>query len=101
MSFTCEKVETLTEGGTKCVLGVAIAFSRQCPDLVCVVVGARPYLHDGAVVLGAIGEIETFTLVGPSDSIIGRDGELLVCISRSAGVNLHFVPVGSAPISDV
>ena len=61
MSFTCEKVETLTEGATKCVLGIAIAFSRESPDLVCVVVGARPYLHDGAVALGAIGEIETLT----------------------------------------
>ena len=38
-----------------------MAFSRESPDLVCVVVGARPYLHNGAVVLGAIGEIETLT----------------------------------------
>jgi len=65
--------------------------SESCgiPDLVRIVIGTFPHLDLGSGYGGSVGEIETFTFVGPCDAIVCGESEELVCVSFETFVDLH------------
>lgn len=94
--------------------------SNKVPYLVVVVISTLPHLslsHPSAHVATivrktwgthniagsgrSISQIQTFTLASPGNALVGSNGELLIGISRTAGVDLHLDSVSCGPACDV